>query len=245
MSIEQTLTDQERLAELDLDQLRQLVGLVRVRRRRRPVPGHRLGRGGVGGRQRHPGRAVLPARLRHGAGRLLRPGDRQPRPPRLRAALRRGPVRAQGRGRPGEPAARPPPPPRRRDRRHRPARCPTSTAASRTPARQGATVLEEPHDVTDEHGTVRIAAIAHLRRDPAHAWSTAPATPARTCPATSPARSGSAAGGRGGCSRRSTTSSATSSWAAWTSGSTSTTGSWASRTWPSSSATTSPPSTRR
>ena len=26
--------------------------------------------------------------------------------------------------------------------------------------RAGATVLEEPHDVTDEHGTVRIAAIA-------------------------------------------------------------------------------------
>ena len=26
--------------------------------------------------------------------------------------------------------------------------------------RQGATVLEEPHDVTDSHGTVRVAAIA-------------------------------------------------------------------------------------
>jgi 4-hydroxyphenylpyruvate dioxygenase len=64
---------------------------------------------------------------------------------------------------------------------------------------QGATVLEEPHDVTDEHG----------------------------------------------CSRRSTTSSATSSSVRWTSGSPSTTGSWASPTWPSSSATTSPPTTRR
>ena len=139
---------------------RQLVGLVEYDDDARPVPGHRLGRGGVVGRQRHPGRAVLPGGLRHGAGRLLRPGDRQPRPPRLRAAQRRRPVRAQGRA---------------STRRARcstttaatatasstsPSRCPTSTAASRHARAQGATILEEPHDVTDEHGTVRLAAIA-------------------------------------------------------------------------------------
>ena len=112
---------------------------------------------------------------------------------------------------------------------------------------QGATVLEEPHDVTDEHGTVRIAAIA--------AYGDTRHTLVDRCRYNGPylpgyvARTSSAASGRparrSGCSRRSTTSSATSSWAGWTSGSTSTTGSWASRTWPSSSATTSPPTTRR
>ena len=34
---------------------------------------------------------------------------------------------------------------------------------------QGATVLEEPHDVTDEHGTVRVAGDRDLRRHPPHA----------------------------------------------------------------------------
>ena len=112
---------------------------------------------------------------------------------------------------------------------------------------QGATVLEEPHDVTDEHGTVRSAAIAtygdtrHTLVD--RSRYTGPYLPgyvARTLVASSSARAP-----RSGCSRRSTTSSATSSSAGWTTGSTSTTGSWASRTWPSSSATTSPPTTRR
>ena len=38
-------------------------------------------------------------------------------------------------------------------------RCPTWTSASRTPARPGRRIVTEPHDETDEHGTVRIAAI--------------------------------------------------------------------------------------
>ena len=49
----------------------------------------------------------------------------------------------------------------------------------------GATVVEEPDDLVDEHGTVRLAAIADLRRHPAHAWSTGPATPGRSCRASS------------------------------------------------------------
>ena len=83
---------------------------------------------------------------------------------------------------------------------------------------------------------------------PATRWSTARATPAPTCPATSPGREhrrearGPAQAALPG---RSTTSSATSSSARWTSGSSSTTRSWASRTWPSSSVTTSPPTTPR
>ena len=46
-------------------------------------------------------------------------------------------------------------------------RCPTSTSASSTPASAGARVVEEPHDVTDEHGTVRIGVHRGVRRHPA------------------------------------------------------------------------------
>ncbi len=100
----------------------------------------------------------------------------------------------------------------------------------------GATVLREPEDLTDEHGTVRVAAIAtygetrHTLIQRVSGGAPGRGMPARTCRATSPGR----AAGSGvtaspsGCSRRSTTSSATSSSAGWTSGSGSTTRSWAS-----------------
>ena len=100
--------------------------------------------------------------------------------------------------------------------------------------RAGATVLEEPHR---PHRRARHRAHRRdrdLRRDPAHASSSAPSRarrmPARTCPATSRPRrpSSSARASPSGSSRRSTTSSATSSSARWTSGSASTTRSWAS-----------------
>ena len=51
----------------------------------------------------------------------------------------------------------------------------------------GATVLEEPHDVTDEHGTVRTGRHRDVRRDPAHAGRPVAGTTAPTCPGTSPA----------------------------------------------------------
>jgi 4-hydroxyphenylpyruvate dioxygenase len=84
----------------------------------------------------------------------------------------------------------------------------------------GATILEEPHDVTDEHGTVRTAAIAtygetrHTLVDPGTSRGPPPSAAPRAIPS--------------GCSRPSTTASATSSWAGWTSGCSSTTRSWAS-----------------
>ena len=86
---------------------------------------------------------------------------------------------------------------------------------------QGATVLEEPHDVSDEHGTVQDGGDRGLRRHPAQPGRPVPATPGPTCPATS---TGAAAwSGRperpSGSSRPSTTWSATSSSATWTSGS--------------------------
>ena len=181
----QTLTSQERLADLDVDQLRQLVGLVEYDGERDPFPVTGWDAVVWVGRQRHPGRALLPARVRHGARRLLRPGDRQPRPPRVRAAQRRRPVRAQGRGRPGQPARRPPPPARRRHRRHRARgarRRPVRRARPRARAPRSST---EPHDVTDEHGTVRIAAIATYG-DTRHTLVDRSRYTGPTCPATSP-----------------------------------------------------------
>ena len=88
----------------------------------------------------------------------------------------------------------------------------------------GATVLVEPHDVSDEHGTVRTAAIAAYG-DTRHTLIdrsdyTGPYLPgyqaARTTRRDRRAR-------RSACSRRSTTASATSNWARWTTGSTGTT----------------------
>ena len=94
----------------------------------------------------------------------------------------------------------------------------------------GATVLEEPHDLTDEHGTVRIAAIAaygetrHTLIDrSAYSGPYLPGFVARTSTIERAARVPPS-----GSSRPSTTASATSSSAGWTSGSRSTTGSWAS-----------------
>ena len=89
------------------------------------------------------------------------------------------------------------------------------------PSRTARTVLEEPHDVTDEHGTVAVAAIAtygetrHTLVDRSrYAGPYLPGLRRRSAGCVSaPAR-------RSGSSRRSTTASATSSSARWTSGST-------------------------
>ena len=88
----------------------------------------------------------------------------------------------------------------------------------------GATVLQDPEDVSDEHGTVRIAAIAtygdtrHTLVDRSkYDGPYLPGYVARTTQVTRPQDR------RSGCSRLSTTSSATSSSARWTTRSTSTT----------------------
>ncbi len=90
---------------------------------------------------------------------------------------------------------------------------------------QGATILDEPHDVSDEHGTVRMAAIAaygqtrHTLIDRSRYSGVYLPGWVERVHVTEAGR---------GSSRPSTTASATSNSAAWTSGSTSTTGSWAS-----------------
>ena len=175
---------------LDLEQLQQLVGLVEYDASRRPVPGDRLGRGGLRGRQRHPDRALLPVRVRHGARRLLRPRDRQPRPQGVRAQERLVPVRrsraaSRRTARCSTTTAR-----TATASSTSPSRCPTSTGASRTPARTGAT---RRAGAARRHRRARHRADrGHrgVRRHRATRWSTAPATTGPTCPATSRARSG-------------------------------------------------------
>jgi 4-hydroxyphenylpyruvate dioxygenase len=103
---------------------------------------------------------------------------------------------------------------------------PTSTPPTSTRWRTGATGLSEPADLSDEHGTVRIARIATYGDTAAHADRPVPLRRRRSCPASSPhADRGPVPAIASGAqpsasSRRSTTWSATSSSAGWTSGST-------------------------
>ena len=123
-------------------------------------------------------------------------------------------------------------------------RRPVHRARART-GRDGSS--SEPHDISDEHGTVRLAAIAtygdtrHTLVD--RSRYTGPYLPgyvARTPAFVPRPRAAEAA-----CSRPRPRGRQRRTRRGWTSGSTSTTASWASPTWRSSSATTSPPSTRR
>ncbi len=107
----------------------------------------------------------------------------------------------------------------------------------------GAQIVTEPHDETDEHGTVRTATIKAYG-DTTHTLVDRSRYHGPYLPGLRRPHERAAAASRRRSSR-STTSSATWSSATWTSGWRSTTGSWASPTWPSSSATTSPPSTPR
>jgi 4-hydroxyphenylpyruvate dioxygenase len=159
VSLEQTLNDEERLADLDLDQLKQLVGLVEYDPSGDPFP--------VGGWDSLVwvvGNATQTAHFLQSAfGMELiaysgpETGNRDHRAYVLKSGGARFVV--QGAYDPASPLAD-------HHRRHGDGivdialavpdvdRCVAHAAA------QGATVLEQPHDVTDEHGTVRVAAIA-------------------------------------------------------------------------------------
>jgi 4-hydroxyphenylpyruvate dioxygenase len=159
MSLEQTLNDEERLADLDLAQLKELVGLVEYDESRDPFP--------VSGWDALvwvAGNAVQTAHFFQSAfGMELvaysgpETGNRDHRAFVLRSGAARFVVK--GAYAPASPLAD-------HHRAHGDGivdialsvpdvdRCIAHARA------QGATVLEEPHDVTDEHGTVRIAAIA-------------------------------------------------------------------------------------
>ena len=159
MTIGQTLTDQERLAELDLDQLKQLVGLVEHDPSTDPFP--------VTGWDAVVWVVGNAAQAAHfyisalGMELVAYSGPETGNRDHCAYVVRSGAVRfvLQGAVDPGSPLAD-------HHRRHGDGvvdialqvpdvdRCVAHARA------QGATVLEEPHDVSDEHGTVRRASIA-------------------------------------------------------------------------------------
>ncbi len=159
MSIDQTLTSQERLAELDLDQLRRLVGLVDYDAASDPFPvtGWDAVVWAVGNATQaaHFYRAVYDMELVAYSG--PETGNRD----HHAYVLRSGAVRFVLTG-----AVDPASPVADHHRRHGDGivdialEVPDVDRCIARARAQGATVVEEPHDLTDEHGTVRLAAIA-------------------------------------------------------------------------------------
>ena len=241
-----TLTPDELKADLTLEQLKQLVGLVEYDAENDPFP--------VTGWDAVVfvvGNATQTAHfyqlaLGHGARGLPRPRERLPRLQVLRAPLGQRPVRLHRWGRPGQPLCSTTTAGTATAWSTSPSRSPTSTSASSTPGRGRDGRPRAPRrDRRARHGPDRRH--RDVRRDPPHARRPQPVR--RPLPARLRRRGEHLGAARratpSGSSRPSTTASATSSSVAWTSGSTSTTRSWASRTWRSSSATTSPPTTPR
>jgi 4-hydroxyphenylpyruvate dioxygenase len=159
VSIAQTLTSQEQLADLDLDQLRQLVGLVAYDAERDPFPV--TGWDAVVWAVGNATQAALYFQLAYGMELVAYSGPETGNRDHHAYVLRSGAVRfvLKGAVSPGSPVAD-------HHRRHGDGitdialevpdvdRCVTHARS------RGATVLEEPHDVTDSRGTVRVAAIA-------------------------------------------------------------------------------------
>ncbi|QNP75350.1 4-hydroxyphenylpyruvate dioxygenase [Streptomyces roseirectus] len=159
MSMEQTLTSQERLAELDLDQLKQLVGLVEYDAASDPFPV--TGWDAVVWAVGNATQAALYFQTVFGMELVAYSGPETGNRDHHAYVLRSGAIRFVLKG-----GVHPDSPLLDHHRRHGDGvidialevpdvdRCVAHARA------QGATVLEEPHDTTDEHGTVRTAALA-------------------------------------------------------------------------------------
>ena len=159
MSLEQTLNDDERLAQLDLDQLRQLVGLVQYDASADPFPvsgwDALVWVVGNATQTAHFCQSALGMELVAYSG--PETGNRD----HLAYVLRSGAARfvVTGAYDPASPLAD-------HHRRHGDGirdialAVPDVDRCIAHARGQGATVLEEPHDLADEHGTVRVAAIA-------------------------------------------------------------------------------------
>jgi len=161
VSTDQThlLTGQERLAELDLDQLRQLVGLVEYDDERDPFPV--TGWDAVVWSVGNAAQAALFFQAVYGMELVAYSGPETGNRDHHAFVLRSGAVRFVLKG-----GVDPKSPLLDHHRCHGDGivdialevpdvdRCIAQARA------QGATVVEEPHDLTDEHGTVRLAAIA-------------------------------------------------------------------------------------
>jgi len=159
VSIDQTLTSQERLAELDLTQLRQLVGLVEYDAAADPFPV--TGWDAVVWSVGNATQAALFYQTVFGMELVAYSGPETGNRDHYAFVLRSGAVRFVLKG-----GVDPASPLLEHQRRHGDGvidialevpdvdRCVAHARA------QGAAILDEPHDITDEHGTVRLAAIA-------------------------------------------------------------------------------------
>jgi 4-hydroxyphenylpyruvate dioxygenase len=159
VSIEQTLTSQERLAELDVDQLRQLVGLVEHDPTADPFPV--VGWDAVVWIVGNATQTAQMFQLVYGMELVAYSGPETGNRDHHAYVLRSGAVRFVVKG-----GVDPASPLLDHHRRHGDGvadvalevpdvdRCIAHARAN------GAVVLEEPHDLTDEHGTVRVAALA-------------------------------------------------------------------------------------
>ena len=153
------LTGQEQLADLNADQLRQLVGLVEYDAERDPFPV--TGWDAVVWAVGNATQAALTYQLAYGMELVAYSGPETGNRDHHAYVLRSGAVRFVLKG-----AVSPASPVADHHRRHGDG---ISDIALEVPdvdrciahaLAQGATVLEEPHDVSDDHGTVRMAAIA-------------------------------------------------------------------------------------
>jgi 4-hydroxyphenylpyruvate dioxygenase len=159
VTVEQTLTSQERLADLDLDQLRQLVGLVEHDAERDPFPV--TGWDAVVWAVGNATQTALHYQLVYGMELVAYSGPETGNRDHQAYVLRSGAVRFVVKGGVDPRSAL-----LDHHRRHGDGivdialevpdvdRCIAHARA------QGATIVVEPNDVSDEHGTVRTAAIA-------------------------------------------------------------------------------------
>ena len=159
MGIEQTLTSQERLAELDLQQLKQLVGLVEYDAEGDPFPV--TGWDAVVWSVGNATQAALYFQVVFGMELIAYSGPETGNRDHHAYVLRSGAIRFVLKG-----GVDPDSPLLDHHRRHGDGvidialEVPDVDRCIKHARAEGATVLEEPHDVTDEHGTVRIGAIA-------------------------------------------------------------------------------------
>ena len=155
----QSLTGQERLAELDLDQLRQLVGLVEYDDERDPFPV--TGWDAVVWSVGNAAQAALFFQAIYGMELMAYSGPETGNRDHHAFVLRSGAVRFVVKG-----GVDPNSPLLDHHRRHGDGiadialEVPNLDRCIAQARRQGAVVVDEPHDLTDEHGTVRLAAIA-------------------------------------------------------------------------------------
>jgi len=159
MSLQDTLTDEERLAELDLDALKQLVGLVEYDAGQDPFPVT-----GWDATVWAVGNATQTAHFfqsAFGMELVAYSGPETGNRDHVAFVLKSGGVRFVFKG-----GVDPSSPVIAHHARHGDGitdialEVPDVDKCIEHARAQGATVLEEPHDVTDEHGTVRLGAIA-------------------------------------------------------------------------------------